>query len=125
MLNTPPGSVTVTAPNGTQFPAPGYANFQAAYQSGANDGLNPVALDTDFGHWGTYDFQRNGNTFIGAYTYASNYAVGIGLNGAGLPRWLVVPTARTYAHVTPAAAGAMQQGWDAAASGACTAPAGH
>lgn len=84
-----------------------------------------MALDMDFGHWGTYDYQRVGNTFIGAYTYASNYAVGIGLNGVGLPRWAVVPTASTYAHVTPAAAGAMLQGWDAAASGACTAPAAH
>jgi hypothetical protein len=114
--NPPPNSYVVTAPNGQTFYAPNYANFQAAYASGAQDGLSPGALSTDFGHWGTYDFQRNGNTFIGAYTPASNYAVGIGLNGAGFPSWGVVPFASLYAHVSPDAAAWQAQGWSAAAS---------
>ena len=91
---SPAGSVTVTTPSGTTFQAPNYANFQAAYASGAKDGPNPFALDSDFGHGGTYDYQRVGNTFISAYTYASNYAVGIGINGAGIPQWAMVPLLR-------------------------------
>jgi len=119
---SPPGSVTVTAPNGNQFQAPGYANFQNAYQSGAQDGWNPFALDSDFGHWGTYDYQRVGSTVISEYTYASNYAVGVGLNGAGIPRWAMVPLIDPFIHVNPSAAVAMTQGWNAAASGACAKP---
>ena len=118
----PSDSRTVVAPNGHVFDAPNYANFKAAYQSGVGDGLNPFALNADFGHWGTYDYQRVGSTFISAYTYASNYAVGIGLNGAGVSRWLMVPLIDPFIYVNPAAAAAMTQGWNAAASGACAKP---
>jgi hypothetical protein len=78
--------VTVTAPDGTLFPAPAWADFKNAFSAGAADGYNWFSQNSDFGHWGTYDFQRNGGTFVDAYKSAANYAVGVGLKGAGYSR---------------------------------------
>lgn len=124
---SPPGSVTVTAPNGNTFPAPPYANFQAAYNSGVQDArlLWPAdwfAFHSDFGHWGTYDYQRVGSTFISAYVPAANYAVGIGMQGAGFTRSGMVPFINHFITVRQTAEYWMLQGWDAAASGACGKP---
>lgn len=70
------------------FYAPGYADFAAAYVFGKSLRKIPTPLDIPaiwmaVGHGGMYDFQRNGQIFIREYTYVSNYAVGIVLNGAG------------------------------------------
>jgi hypothetical protein len=74
------------------FLAPGNADFKAAYYKGQASGLTPWSLDANLWHFGQFDFQRNmgqgykssGNTFYPAYIDASNYAVGVYLNGAGL-----------------------------------------
>ena len=48
-------------------------------------GFNPLAWNAAEGQFGTYDFQRNAseNTFYTQYTNASNFGVGVYLNGAG------------------------------------------
>lgn len=58
-------------------------------------------------------------------TNASNYAVGIGLNGYGLSRQGAIDYANSFASLfsrnagSPAQAAWWGRGWDAAASGAC------
>jgi hypothetical protein len=57
--------------------------------------------------YGTFDFQRNGgrgmksgnldNIFYSAYTDASNYAVGVYLNGAGANLWETLAIAKLAA----------------------------
>jgi hypothetical protein len=82
----PPGSSTVTAPNGTTFFAPPNADFVAVYQYGQSLQLFG---GTDFGlyfahnYGGLFDFQRGNNLFNGNFSYAANYAIGIDVAGAG------------------------------------------
>ena len=77
------------------------------------------------GQGGIYDFQRSGNGFNSAWTYASNYVVGIVMNGAGFSQSEMVQIASGYAAVMSRNAGDPAQldgwinGWEAAASGAC------
>jgi len=115
----------VTAPDGSRFPAPAWANFQAAYRAGAADGRNWLAQISDFGHWGAFDFQRNGSTEIHAYIHAANYAVGIGLAAAGYTRQEAIGHAGFFAGWFGNSAAQAQAsiwqglGWDAGNSGAC------
>ncbi len=44
--------------------------------------LDAMGIKVGVGYGGIFDFQRSGNSFYGNYTYASNYAVGILMNGA-------------------------------------------
>ncbi|TWB39022.1 RHS repeat-associated core domain-containing protein [Nitrospirillum pindoramense] len=126
----PAGSQSVTAPDGTTFNAPGYADFAAAYAFGKSLNGTPFPLDTfgiqmAVGHGGMYDFQRNGQSFIRAYTYASNYAVGIVMNGAGYSLSQTMDIAGGFAGMfssnagDPAQVSAWTNGWNAAQSGAC------
>jgi len=123
--NPPPGSVEVTAPDGTRFWAPAWADFKLTYVSGQLMGHNWFSQNLALGHWGTSDFQRNGSTFIHAYTNASNYAVGIGLYAAGYSRQGAIDHAATFTFFKGSNVGdpnlALWQGrgWDAAQSGAC------
>jgi hypothetical protein len=45
------------------------------------------AIGAAVGQGGLYDYQRNGDIFYPAYTNASNYAVGVLMQGAGYPQW--------------------------------------
>lgn len=118
----------MTALDGTKIPAPPWANLQNALKDGASDGYNWLNQDADFGHWGTYDYQRNGSIFINAYTPISNYAVGIGLYGAGYSRQDAINHAALFANFKsgnsgdPAQAQWQGRGWDTANSGACNPP---
>jgi len=51
--------------------------------TGARDGHDWSSLWRDFGHWGTFDFQRNGDTEVHGFIDAGNYGVCVGLSGAG------------------------------------------
>lgn len=130
---SPPDAVRVTTPDGTSFHAPPYADFAAVYRYGRSlrsipFGLDAFGLQTAVGHGGMYDFQRDGQTFIAPYTYASNYAVGIVLNGAGYSLNSAISIAGGFASLMssnagdPAQISAWTNGWNAAASGACRRP---
>ena len=86
---TPPNSQTFTAPDGQTFLAPAGTNFQDVYNAGKAQGM--LGVRNAVWQYGTFDFQRNrgdgkqsgDNIFYSAYTHASNYAVGVYMNGAG------------------------------------------
>ena len=96
--------------------------MQAAGQSA---GLNPFAVNSAIGHYGTYDFQRNAanNTFTGAYTDASNYAVGVYMQGAGYSLSQTIAIGQFFGHSMSSNAGDPRQqafweaGWNAANAG--------
>ena len=91
-------------------------------------GDNPFKQNFALGHWGAYDLQRNGSTFVSAYTSASNYAVGIGLNAAGYSRQDAIDHASLFTRALGSNVGDPNlglwqgRGWDAANSGACKKP---
>jgi hypothetical protein len=127
----PPNSRTFKTLNGTTFVAPGSADFKAVYYSGQASGLTPWSMYADIWHYGIYDFQRNmgqgyktnGNTFYDAYIDASNYAVGVYLNGAGQSLQNSLRIAATAAKLMSSNAGSPRQalwtchGWQAANAG--------
>ena len=127
----PAGSQTVVSPDGTSFNAPSYADFAAVYKYGQSLSSIPFGFDTfgiqvAVGHGGMYDFQRSGGqSFTGAYTYASNYAVGVVLAGAGYSLSQALKIAGGFASMmssnagSPAQRSAWTNGWNAANSGAC------
>jgi hypothetical protein len=124
----PAGSRLIQTSDGFRFYAPAWADLQGAVSSGEADRYNPWAQWSDFGFWGTYDFQRNGDTFINGWSAASNFAVGVGKYGLGKSREGGFDTAAVFASIFSSNAGdpnkALWQliGWDAAASGACNGP---
>ena len=81
----PPGAVGWTSPNGTNFSAPPGTSWAGVYAAGQAGGMNPFAMNTAEGQFGTYDFQRDAwdDTFYSQYTNASNFGVGVYMNGAG------------------------------------------
>ncbi len=79
----PPGSKLFCSPSGTPFYAPPGTDFNNVYSAGQNNGLDPFAINSNVGQGGTYDFQRSNGDFYPAYTDASNYGVGVYMNGAG------------------------------------------
>lgn len=129
-IATPSDAKSLTAPDGTKFLAPPGTDFQAVYNAGKTDGT--VGIPAALGHYGTFDFQRNsgngisstGNVFYPAYTDASNYAVGVYMNGAGYNRDETIALASLFALTMSSNAGSSRpremwkNGWDAAAKGA-------
>lgn len=118
----PSGAVTYTASNGTNFDAPPQANWAAVYAAGQTGGMNPFAGYDAIAHYGTFDFQRdaNLNLFMSDYTNASNYAVGVYMNGAGFNLAEMTLIAQAFAYTMSDNAGVSDQfnwwaaGWDAA-----------
>ena len=78
---TPGDAITYRASDGSSFAAPPSADWSAIYVTGQLNGLS--GANSYIGRWGSFDFQRDGSTFIGAYSDASNYAVGVYMSGAG------------------------------------------
>jgi len=121
---TPKDSCTCSV-GGSSFSAPKGTNFSDVYAAGQANGLNPIAGNESIGHFGRFDYQRNAasNTFVGAYTDASNFAVGVYMNGAGFTRIGTSAVANSFAYTMSSNAGSSAQtsmwaaGWDAAASG--------
>lgn len=122
---TPPNSQTFTAPNGQTFLAPTGTDFRKIYDAGKANGT--LGINAAVGHYGTFDFQRNAgagklsaNTFYPAYTDASNYAVGIYMNGAGYSLQGTHEVAEIFARMFSSNSGSPGQtqwqtnGWNAA-----------
>jgi hypothetical protein len=122
---TPANACTCHTSSGTAFPAPPGANFSAVQAAGRSAGLNPFAVNSAVGHFGTFDFQRDAasNTFTGAYTDASNYAVGVYMQGAGYSLSQTVAIAQLFGHSMSSNVGDPRQrqfweaGWKAANAG--------
>lgn len=86
--SVPPDAVLYQAPDGQTFYAPADADFGAVYEYGkslsklwGSDRVNGIG--TAVGQGGLFDFQRSGDVFYTKYTDASNYGVGVLMNGAG------------------------------------------
>jgi RHS repeat-associated protein len=122
---TPAGSCTCTSASGAKFSAPAGTNFQDIEAAGVAGGPSPSAVKAAVGHFGTFDLQRNkeNNTFTGAYTNASNFAVGVYMHGAGYSLFYTVAIADGFAHVRssnadePSQANFWIEGWKAAEAG--------
>jgi len=121
---TPVNSVysNINNPDGTidKFYAPAGTDWSAVYATGRANGMNPFKVDSAVGHWGAFDFQRYDTTFIGAYSNASNFAVGLYMNGAGYSLSQTLEIAGGFAHLFSSNAGDPNQakwqtnGWNAA-----------
>jgi RHS repeat-associated protein len=88
LKQAPEDAIILTTIGGREFLAPPTADFEAIYKYGQSlRGKSILELRAGIrnaiGQGGLFDFQRNGNTFIPAYTTASNYAVGVLMNGIG------------------------------------------
>jgi RHS repeat-associated protein len=125
---TPANACTCHTSAGAPFSAPPGANFNAVRAAGRLAGLNrfnPFVVNAAVGHFGTFDFQRSAanNSFIGAYTDASNYAVGVYMQGAGYSLSQTVAIAQLFGHSMSSNAGDPRQqefweaGWMAANAG--------
>jgi hypothetical protein len=107
-LHEAPGdAVTFKSGDGHTFLAPPSANFARVFAAGETDGL--LGASHNVGWWGTFDFQREGDTFIHPYTNASNYAVGAYLAGAGCPWPEALFIANSFAHSMSSNAGSQDQ----------------
>jgi hypothetical protein len=106
----PPDAIVVTKPDGSpvvdynsptgKLIAPPRANFQDIYAAGMR-ATNPVQIDAAIGHYGKFDFQRDGttNTFYHPYVHASNYAVGVFMAGAGYSRERTIDISETFSYL--------------------------
>jgi hypothetical protein len=107
---TPVDAVDLAAGDGTMFLAPPRANFGDIFAAGAAGGL--IGAPSAIGHFGNFDFQRDGNTFYSAYTDASNYAVGTYMAGAGYSLQETIAIGRLFAQGYSSNAGSQaQEGW--------------
>ena len=123
---TPKNACTCQTSSGNPFSVPPGTNFgdvQSAGQAGGR--FNPFAMGSAVGHFGAYDFQRSyvNNQFTGAYTDASNYAVGVYLQGAGYSLDQALAIASFFANSMSSNAGDPRQqafwveGWNDASNG--------
>jgi hypothetical protein len=123
----PANSKTFTAPDGQTFLAPAGTDFQKVYDAGKTNGY--AGMKANVWQYGIFDFQRNmgggpntlgENIFYSAYTNASNYAVGVYMNGAGANLWLTLSFASFAADAGSKNAGTPELrewqtlGWEAA-----------
>ena len=81
---TPGNSCTCTSGTNT-FYAPSGTNFNDVLSAGRSSSGDLSTLNANVGHFGAFDFQRDAsmNQFTGAYTNASNFAVGVYMYGGG------------------------------------------
>lgn len=104
------------------------------YAAGAIVGMYPLPLQPPLindliGHGGLFDFQRSDGVFIGAYTNASNFAVGVVMDAAGYSYPSTLAIAGGFAEtmssqgLTSTQIRWWTEGWAAAATGML--PHGH
>ena len=119
----PDDAVSYSAGDGSRFYAPPNADFPAMYADAQAHWINPVAAFLAVGHFGRYDFQRQGDVFHSAYTDASNYAVGGYMAGAGYSNHETMTIAGSFARLYSSNAGSERQsawwtrGWNDAKNG--------
>jgi uncharacterized protein RhaS with RHS repeats len=111
MRGIPRNACSCHTSSGSPFLAPPDANFTKVVAAGQAGGLNPFSMNAAVGHFGAYDFQRNylNNEFTGAYTDASNYAVGVYLQGAGYSLEQALAIAQFFAQSMSSNAGDPRQ----------------
>lgn len=131
----PTNSWSFIAPNLETFFAPHGTDFTVVYNAGiANGEWNVSGINNAVGTYGKFDFQRNMgrgqqpdgpyNYFYPAYVHASNYGVGVFMNGCGFSLDDTIRIANSFAHGESRNAGDPQQkewwtqGWEAAHIGA-------
>ena len=120
-----PGNSCTCMVGSNTFYAPPGTNFSNVRSAGQANGWNPMDVNRNVGHWGTFDFQRDAgmNQFTGAYTNAANFGVGVYMQGAGYSRANTGRIAGGFAGAFSSNAGDPNQakywmmGWDAANSG--------
>jgi hypothetical protein len=107
---TPAGSCTCTA-GGKTFFIPSGANYKDVFKAGQAGGFNPYDMANAVGHFGAYDYQRSyaTNTFIGAFTPAANFSVGVYMRGTGASRSEMLAIGSVFSHTMSSNAGAQQQ----------------
>ena len=79
----PPGSEKFCSLDGKPFYALAGTDFAVVYATAKANGLNPFQINHNVGQYGVYGFQKLNGDFYPAYTDASNYGVGIYMDGAG------------------------------------------
>ena len=80
---SPKDAVELKSGDGAKFLAPPKADFNQVFAAGRAKGSSLLSGIAAIGHFGTFDFQRDGDNFYTAYADASNYAVGVYMAGAG------------------------------------------
>jgi hypothetical protein len=124
----PTDAVEYTAGDGTTFYAPPDADFSEMYSYGESLEGDPVPLlllriDQACGQGGIYDFQRSNKSLYVKYENASNYGVGVLLNGAGLSWEQTEAFGQAYADAKSSQSHSQtridwwQRGWNDAQSG--------
>jgi RHS repeat-associated protein len=123
-----PGAKLYVLPDGRSFYAPEFADFTVVLATGRANGKNPFATNGAVGHYGKFDFQRvdagvMGRYFLPSYTDASNFAVGVYMNGAGYSLRDTMRIGAGFSILRSSNAGSTSQsqwwaeGWNSAASG--------
>ncbi len=110
--DVPPGAVQYTTSQGDSFWAPSQTDWSDVYAAGqANGEWDVVGGFNDLKHFGTFDLQRDASlwTFYSQYTDASNYAVGVYLNGAGFSYQMTIDIASQFASSMSINAGSERQ----------------
>ena len=126
----PPNAVMYQASNGVRFYAPSGTNFTNEAEAGAMSPGDPFSIYASIGHFGIYDYQRiaSTNTFIAAFSDASNYGVGVYMYGAGYSASQMYNIAELVALVISSNGGSSAQtsmwqlGYDDAANGLLAKP---
>jgi len=108
----PKDAVEFKSGDGATFLAPPKADFNQVFAAGQANGA--LGANAAVGHFGTFDFQRDGNTFYSAYTDASNYAVGVYMAGAGYTLDQTIDIGRLFAfgYSSNAGAAAQREWWE-------------
>ncbi|MHB2018562.1 MAG: RHS repeat-associated core domain-containing protein [Candidatus Xenobia bacterium] len=105
----PSNAVLYVSNDGNLFWAPPEESPQQVFQTGQQNGWNPLQVSNCLGHFGQFDVQRDGYQFIPAYTDASNYNVGLYMNGAGYDWLNTYGIANTFASGYSSNAGSSAQ----------------
>lgn len=133
--DTPADSAMFTTLDGDQFPAPKGTDFNAVYKAGQATTFryDYYGIKAAVGHFGKFDYQRNmghgeligyRNYYYYAYVHASNYAVGVFMNGVGWGLDDTISWATDFAHKNSNNPGDLAEqkkwwtsGWNAAKAG--------
>jgi RHS repeat-associated protein len=118
--------------NGRQFLAPKGTDWCAVQSAGRSEGY--VGILSNITQGGKYDFQRSSGRYRSEYIDASNYSVGIYINGVGSSRITMHIMGRIYAFAKSSNSGSPKQcvwwdnGWgdaDRNSLGGCSCQAGN
>lgn len=115
----PDDAYIYTSMDGQDFFAPRNYDFNAVYVAGVNDKIGIIghasiaSVRKALAQGGTQDVQRSNGRFYGVYTNASNFNVGVYMNGAGYTLYETTFLGTEYArqHSSNAGSPAQSQWW--------------